>query len=110
MDVRHDIATLVQDGSPAWSTQRDVKDRALLRNIDCLTLKHGLDPAAKIRLCRQLQQQLQCLGGDAVFGIIEIDACGFCAQAFTTVGLLREKLPEMEVLDAVIVGLQQSPS
>ena len=57
----------------------------------------------------ELQQQPQRLVGDAVLGIVEIEAGGFDRQPLAALAILGKELPQMHALDLLIVLLQQRP-
>ena len=57
----------------------------------------------------KLEQQLQRLVGDAVLGIVEIDAGGLDHQPLTAPAILGEELAEVKTPDLLVVSLQRRP-
>jgi len=87
-----------------------VQDRSLVGDVDRVTPEHAVDPCAQAGVLRELNQQPQRVIGDAILGVVEIQACGFRRQAFAARGIVREERAEMQVLDRVIVALERMPS
>src|SRR5262245_36145361 len=46
VDARHDVLAIDRDGGAVRRTQRDVQDRAILRDVALLAAKHGVDSLA----------------------------------------------------------------
>ena len=86
-----------------------MQDRSLFRDVDLVTPEHGVDPSAQAGLLRELQQEPQGVVGDAILGVVEVQACGFRRQAFAACGIVREERAEMHVPDSVIMALERMP-
>ena len=71
MDQGHHILAIDDDRRALRRAQGDVQDRTILRDVDLLTPKHGVDPRSQVGFLGQLQQKLECLVGDPVFRVIE---------------------------------------
>ena len=92
MNVGDYIAAIVENSGVARCAQRDMQDGAVLRDIDLIAAEHGVDAIAQPRLLREPQQQSQCLVGDPVLGIVEIDPGRFERQPLAAVAIVGKKL------------------
>src|SRR5271165_3610753 len=84
VDARNDVLAINLDHFALRSAQSDVQDRAFFRDVDLFAAKHGIDPLTQAGLLRQLQQQLQCLVGDAILGVIEVNSGGLSSKTLPT--------------------------
>jgi hypothetical protein len=66
-------------------------------------MKHGINAVSQAGFLGQLQQEPECLIGDAMFRVVEVDADGFCIQAFSPLRVVRKKLAEMQISDLRIM-------
>ena len=82
---------------PFGRAQGHVQDGALLRDVDLLAAKHGVDARPQAGFFRQLQQELERFIGDAVLGIVKVDADGLGRHALPAGGIVREERPEMKI-------------
>ena len=96
MDSRNYVLAVGLDHFTLRSSQGHVQDRALLRDVDLLSAKHGVDALAQAGLVRQLQQQLQRFVGDAVLGIVEKYANSFGGKTFASLRVIGEQFAEMD--------------
>ena len=96
MDLRHNIMAIVDDGSIARRPQRDVKHRAVLRDVDVVAPEHGVDAVSQAGLLGKLQQQPYGFVRDPVLGIVEIDSGRLDRQPLPAVGILGKELPEVD--------------
>ena len=56
--------------------------------------EHGLDALLQAGLFGKLDEQLERFVGDAVLGVVEEEAFGFCIEAGSPVGILIEELAQ----------------
>jgi hypothetical protein len=85
---------------------RDVKHRALFRDVDLVAAEHGVDTIAQPRLFGKLKQQFQGFVGDPVLGIVEIDSRGLDRHPLAALAILVEELPEVDTPHRLVVLLQ----
>ena len=102
MNVGDHVAAVAKNGCAARRAQRHMQDGAVLRDIDLLAAEHRVDAIAQPRLLRELQQQSQCLVGDPVLGIVEIDSGRFERQPLAAFVIVGKKLPQMDALEFLI--------
>ena len=99
---------------PRGSTPRAARagrcgGRPFLRDIDLLAAEHGVDARAQAGLLGEADEQRQCLIGDPVLRVVEIDARGFRRQPFAASRIAREQLTEMYVTDVAMVLFEGLP-
>jgi hypothetical protein len=70
-----------------------MQDGPLLRDVDLLTAKHGIDAGPQTGLLRQLQKKPQCLVGDEVFGVVKVDPDGLGRHSLPALCIVCKKLP-----------------
>ena len=109
MDLGHHIAAIVNDRSAARRAQRDVKHRAVLRDVDVVAPEHGLDALPQPRFLGKPKQEGQGFVGDPVLGIVEIDSGCLDREPVAALAILGEELPEVDVLHRLVVLLQRRP-
>ena len=93
----------------ARRAQRDVKNGAILGHVDLVAAEHRVDAIAQARLLRQLTQKPQRLVGDAVLGVVEIQAGGFHRHALAALRVVGEKLSQVQAADLLVMRLQRLP-
>ena len=81
MHLRNNVLTVDEDLLRLGRTQRNVKNRAILRDVDLLPGEHRLDALTQAALLRKLQQQLERLVRNAVLRVVEEQAAGLGGQA-----------------------------
>lgn len=91
MDLRHYVPAIHHDRLVLRCSQRDVQNGAFLREIDLLTVKHGIDPLAQAALSREFEQQPDRLIGDAVLRVVEVETYSLKREVLGALGILREK-------------------
>ena len=109
VNLGDDILAVYQDGLTFGRTQSDVQHSTVLRDVDPVAAEHGVEPVAQASLLRQIEEELQGLGGDTVLRVVEVKADGFKGQRFATAGVIREQLPKVQRADLLIVGLKGLP-
>ena len=101
--VRHDVMAIDQDARIARRAQRHVQHRALLGDVDLVAAEHRIATLRHAALLRELQQQPHGLVGDAVLRIVEVQSGALCRQAFATARIIGEELPQVHVLDLLVM-------
>jgi hypothetical protein len=72
-----------------------VQDRSLLRDVDLLPSKHGVDPAPQTRFLGQLKEELEGFVGDAILRIVEVQAHSLQRHPLAALGIIGEEIAEM---------------
>ena len=109
MNLRHDVYPIDEDGRPARCAQRHMQNRPILGGVDLFSAKHRFDAGLQANLIGKLDQQGDCLVGDAVLGIVEIDADGFRAHPLGTARVVLEQRPQMETFGLFVVAFERFP-
>ena len=109
VDLGHDVLAVDHDRRAARRAQRDVQDRAILRDVDLLAAEHRVDARAQAGFLRELEQQLERFVGDPVLGVIEIDPGAFGIHPLATIRIVGEELAEMERFDRLIMDFEGLP-
>ena len=109
MHLGHDVLAIHDDRLPLGGAQGHVQDGALLGDVDLLAPEHGVDTGSQAGFLGQLQEEPQRLVGDAVLGVVEVDADGLGGEALAAVGVVREELPEVQLLDLRVMGFERLP-
>ena len=76
VDLGDDVLAIDDDRGVARGAQGDVEDGAVFGDVDLLAGEHGVDALARLRLVGEVDEQTEGLVGDAVFGVVEVDAGG----------------------------------
>ena len=106
VDLGHHVLAVHDDGCPSRRAQRHVQDGTVLRDVDLLAPKHGVDPRAQAGFLRQLQEKLECFVGDAILRVIEVEAHRLGCHALAALGIIREELPQVHLPDLLDSGLR----
>jgi hypothetical protein len=93
----------------ARRAQGHVQDGSVLRDVDLLATKHGVDPRTQAGFLRQLKEELEGLIGDAILRVIEEDAHSLGGQACAAFGIIREEFPEVQFPHLLMVGFEGLP-
>ena len=109
MHLGHHVLAVHDDGLPLGGAQGHVQDGPLLGDVDLLPPKHGIDSGPQAGFLRQLQEELHRLVGDAVLGVIEVDADGLGGQALAALGVFREESSKMQLPDLLVMGFEGLP-
>jgi hypothetical protein len=80
-----------------------VQDSPILGDIDALATKHGIDALAQSRLVRELQQERHSLVGNAVLGVVQVQADSFKRQPLPALGIVGEKFPQMKFRNCFVM-------
>ena len=89
------VLTIHENGCPSRGTQGDVEDGSVLSNVDLLPPEHGVNPNSQAGFLCQLQKELESLIGDAILGVVQIDAHSLGSHMLATLGIVLEQLSEM---------------
>ena len=106
---RHYVGTVNNDPLTHRRPQCDVKDRPLLGHIDLTAAEHGTDVLGQVAVVGQPEKEPERLVGDAMLGVVEVEAGGFARQALPPQGVVGKDLPEMHIADRTVVLLQRLP-
>ena len=79
---------------------------ALLGDVDGVSAEHGVDAIAQAAIFDERDQQAQGLGGDAVLGVVEVQARRFGAHACAARRIFVEEVSKMPLLDLLVVGFK----
>ena len=109
VDLGNNVLAVGLDGFAFRRAQGDVQHRPLLRDVDLVAAKHGIDPRAQARLLGQLQQQLQRFVGDAILRVIEVNPYCLSRQSLPALGVVGEQLAQVKLLDLLVVCSQGFP-
>ena len=109
MHLGHHVLAVHDDGFALWGAQGHVQDGPLFGDVDLLPAKHGIDTGPQAGFLGQLQEELERLVGDAVLGVIEVDADGLGGQALSAFGVVREELSEVQFPDHWVMGFEGLP-
>ena len=109
MDVRDHIVPVDDDRRRGRRAQRHVQDRAIFGDVDLVAAEHRVDPPTQIRFIRELAQQPHRLVGDAMLGVVEIDAGGFDRQPLSAARIVLEQLTEVPGLQRPGVRVERLP-
>ena len=74
VDLGNHVLAVHDDGSPFRCAEGHVQDRPVLRDVDLLAAEHGVDPLTQAGFLGQLHEQLERFVGDAVLGVIQVEA------------------------------------
>ncbi len=105
----HHVRPVDLDGLAHGSPQGDVEDGPLLRRVDLPAAEHGLDALAQAAALGQLYEEPEGLVGDAMLGVVQVEAGGLRAQALSAAGVVGEDLPEVQIAD-LVGGASAAPS
>ena len=83
--------------APLGRAQGHVQDRPLLRDVDFVAAKHGVDPRSQARFLGQFEEQLEGFVGDAVLRVIEEEAHRLGGHALAALGVVREEVAQMQI-------------
>ena len=109
VNLGHHVLAINNNALVLWGAQGHVQHRPLLCHVDLLAPEHGLDALLQPRRLCQLQQQAHRLVGNAVLGIVKINANGFRREALSPPGVLGKERSEMKGLYLLIVFLERLP-
>ena len=95
VDLGHDVLAVDNDGRPSGRAQGHVQHRPLLRDVDLVPAKHGVDARLQRRFLGQLHEQLQGFVGDAVLRVVQKESHRLGGHALAALGVVREKIAQM---------------
>ena len=107
--VRHDVLAVDSDLLIPRRAQRHVQHRAVFGDVDLIPAEHRVDALAQAALLGEIEQQFERLVGDAVLGVVQVQAGRFNRQTLAALGVLGEQRPEMNVAHDFIVRRQGLP-
>ncbi len=95
--LRHNILAVDVDMGVARGAQGDMQHGAVLGDVDLVAAEHGVDVGAQIGLFCQLHEQPHGFVGDAVLGVVEVDAQLVDHHAFAAPWINRKEVAQMNI-------------
>ena len=86
-----------------------MQDGPLFGNVDLVSAKHGINTGPQTGFLGQLQEEFERFIGDAVLGVIEVDADRLGGKALSAFGVVREELSEVHLSDHWEMGFECLP-
>ena len=109
VDLGNDVFAVNYDACAFGGAQSDVQDGAVFGDVDLVAAEHGFDVRLEAALFGQLQQQLQGLIGDAVLGVVEVDALGLGGEARAAIGVGGEKVVKVLAANGLEMRFERFP-
>ena len=106
VDLGHHVLAVHDDGGPSRRAQGHVQHGPVFRDVDSLPAEHGVDPPSQAGFLGQLKEKLEGFVGDPVLRVIQKEAHGLGCHALAALGVVCEKLPEMQIAGLSRSGLQ----
>ena len=103
------VFAIDDDGRRARGAEGHVQYSAIFGDIDSVTSKHRVDSRTQATLLGKSHQEFESLVGDAILRVIEEHTGCLDRQAFATFWIIAEELPQMDILDFLLVSLQVMP-
>src|SRR5215469_7725012 len=103
MNFWHDVFTVDDYRGISRSAKRNVQHCALFCDVDLLATEHGVDSRPQARFLRELKKEIKSFVGGTVLGIVEIQSYSRYCHALTTFGIIRKKLPQMQLCDHLVM-------
>ena len=94
---------------PLRGAQGHVQDRPLLRDVDLLSPKHGVDARLQAGFLGQPDEKLEGFVGDAILGVVQEEAHSLGGHPLAALGVIREEISQMQFANLLIVGLESLP-
>src|SRR5208337_45396 len=95
MHFGHDILAVHDDRSVARCAQGGVQDSTLLREVDLISPKHGVDSFLQLRLLGELDQQPEGFARDAILRVVQKKANSLGGHALAAFRIFCKELPQM---------------
>ena len=105
----HDVGAVDDNPLALRRAQGDVEHGALFGHVDLFAAEHRFDARAQAALLGKVQQQPQRFVGDAILGVIEVEAGGFGRESLAAPGIVGEKLPQVPMPHRFVMRLQRFP-
>ena len=106
---RHHVLAVDDDRLAPGRAQRHVQHRALFGDVDLVAVEHRVDSRAQPDLVGEREQQANRFVGDAMLGVVEVQARGLGGEPLAALGVLGEQGAQMSAADLFIVRLQCFP-
>ena len=87
-----------------------MQNGAVLRDVDFFTVEHRVSFVAQPGFCGQLQEQLERLVGDAIFGEVQKKSGGFGRESLPAFGVISEQFSQGQFLDFFVMLGKGIPS
>jgi hypothetical protein len=92
-----------------FGARRATCSSALFGDVDLVAAEHRIAPFHHPALARELQQQSEGLVGNAVLRVVQMQSGTFDHQAFAASRIVGEEVPQMRILDLLVMRLQSVP-
>ncbi|SKZ30699.1 Uncharacterised protein [Mycobacteroides abscessus subsp. abscessus] len=86
-----------------------MQDRAVFGGVDVHACEHVVAVLFEICFTREREEELDGLGVDAVFGVVDVQITDVDGELAPTGGVVGEQLPEMAFGEDRLVSLQRLP-
>ena len=109
MDVVYDVLAVDDELRVGRQAERGVQDRAVFGGIDVHAGEHVVAVLFEIRFTREREEELDGLGVDEVFGVVDVQIADVDGELASTGGVVGEQLPEIACGEDRLVSLQRLP-
>ena len=109
VDLRHDVLAVDDDRRALRGAQGHVQHGAVFGDVDLVAAEHGVDARAQAGLLGQSKQEPERFVGDAVLGVIQVEADGLDRQPLAAFGSSAKSLRSDSSLTVGIVLFQRFP-
>ena len=109
VDLGHHVVAVHYDGGAFRGAQGDVQHGSLFGEVDLFSPEHGVNPGLQAGFPGQLQKQLEGFVGEAILGVIQVEAGGFGGHPFAAAGIVPKEFPEMHVPDLLVMCFKCLP-
>ena len=106
--ARGERLTLDAEGIYLDYSKNRITDETL-RLLVALAAERGVTERRDAMFAGELEQQAESLVGDAVLGVVEVQAGRFHRQALAAGGILGKELAEVRAADLLVVLLESPP-
>src|SRR5215472_3020590 len=86
-----------------------MEHRSMLSDVDLFAGEHGFDAASHVSLLSQSNKQVECFGGNPIFGIVEVNPRGFHAHALGALRVACEEVAKVKIADSLVVASKVLP-
>ena len=109
VNERHDVPAIDDNRRTSGRTQRNVQDRTIFGDVDLAARKHRNNPLLQAGFSGKLDQKMQCLVGNPILRIVEVDTEGGSGQAFAASRVVREPLAQMQFPNLPVMRFEGLP-
>jgi hypothetical protein len=109
MHLRHHVLAVDDDRLPPWRAQCHMEYGAVLGDVELIATKHRIDAVAQTAFFGECDEQPERFVGDTVLRIIKIYSDLVHRKALAAMRIGGEELPQMNVLDLLVMPLKRLP-